>query len=94
MADYVPRLKEKYYQEIRRDIKNKYSYSNDMMIPQLEKIVLNIGVGEADIAASIDNPPDKKAPSPLIKITLESGLVFFAERANGTPTPSILNVPG
>ena len=47
MADYVPRLKEKYYQEIRRDIKNKYSYSNDMMIPQLEKIVLNIGVGEA-----------------------------------------------
>lgn len=47
MADYVPRLKEKYYQEIRSDIKNKYSYSNDMMIPQLEKIVLNIGVGEA-----------------------------------------------
>jgi len=47
MADYVPRLKEKYYQEIRKDIKNKYSYSNDMMIPQLEKIVLNIGVGEA-----------------------------------------------
>ena len=40
-------LKEKYYQEIRGDLKNKYSYSNDMMIPQLEKIVLNIGVGEA-----------------------------------------------
>ena len=47
MVDYVPRLKEKYDQDIRSDLKSIYSYTNDMMIPKLEKIVLNIGVGEA-----------------------------------------------
>ena len=47
MVDYVPRLKEKYYQDIRSDLKSIYSYTNDMMIPKLEKIVLNMGVGEA-----------------------------------------------
>ena len=40
MANYVPRLKEKY-------LKEKFSYKNDMMIPKLQKIVLNMGVGEA-----------------------------------------------
>jgi len=47
MVDYVPRLKEKYDQDIRSDLKSIYSYTNDMMIPKLEKIVLNMGVGEA-----------------------------------------------
>ena len=47
MVDYVPRLREKYDREIRGDLRNKFSYSNDMMIPQLQKIVLNIGVGES-----------------------------------------------
>jgi len=47
MVDYVPRLKEKYDQNIRSDLKSIYSYTNDMMIPKLEKIVLNMGVGEA-----------------------------------------------
>ena len=47
MVDYVPRLKEKYDQDIISDLKSIYSYTNDMMIPKLEKIVLNMGVGEA-----------------------------------------------
>ena len=47
MVDYVPRLKDKYDQDIRSDLKSIYSYTNDMMIPKLEKIVLNMGVGEA-----------------------------------------------
>ena len=47
MADYTPRLKQRYEDEIRGNLKKEYSYSNDMMIPKLEKIVLNMGVGEA-----------------------------------------------
>ncbi len=47
MVDYLPRLKDKYQREIRDDLKKKYSYKNAMMIPCLEKIVLNMGVGEA-----------------------------------------------
>ena len=47
MADYVPRLKEKYLKDIRSGMKDKFAYKNDMMIPKLQKIVLNMGVGEA-----------------------------------------------
>ena len=47
MVNYVPRLKEKYLKEIRTGLKEKFSYKNDMMIPKLQKIVLNMGVGEA-----------------------------------------------
>lgn len=47
MVDYVPRLKGKYLNDIRSGLKKKFSYKNDMMIPKLQKIVLNMGVGEA-----------------------------------------------
>jgi large subunit ribosomal protein L5 len=50
MADgsvYVPRLRALYRDEIRDRLKDEFGYKNDMMIPRLDKIVLNMGVGEA-----------------------------------------------
>jgi len=47
MADYTPRYKALYADSIRAAMKEEFSYKNDMMIPKLEKIVLNMGVGEA-----------------------------------------------
>ena len=47
MANYQPRLKAAYRDTIRAAMKEEFSYTNDMMIPKLEKIVLNMGVGEA-----------------------------------------------
>ena len=47
MVDYIPRLKLKYFKEIRGVLKEKFGYKNEMMIPKLQKIVLNMGVGEA-----------------------------------------------
>lgn len=47
MTDYTPRLKAQYKDSIRPALKEEFSYKNDMQIPKLEKIVLNIGVGEA-----------------------------------------------
>ena len=47
MVDYTPRLKLKYFKEIRGVLKEKFGYKNEMMIPKLQKIVLNMGVGEA-----------------------------------------------
>lgn len=41
------RLKEKYVKEIVPSLKSKYNYSSVMQVPKLEKIVLNIGVGDA-----------------------------------------------
>ena len=44
---YTPRLKQQYRNVIRGDLKNEFTYKNVMQIPRLEKVVLNIGVGEA-----------------------------------------------
>ncbi|MEM9098427.1 MAG: 50S ribosomal protein L5 [Pseudomonadota bacterium] len=46
-ATYIPRLKTAYRERIRAAIKEEFGLKNDMMIPKLEKIVLNMGVGEA-----------------------------------------------
>ncbi len=47
MADYTPRLKAQYKDKVRAALKEEFSYKNDMQIPRLDKIVLNMGVGEA-----------------------------------------------
>ncbi len=47
MADYTPRLKTQYNESVRGALKEEFSYKNDMQIPRLDKIVLNMGVGEA-----------------------------------------------
>ena len=49
MADtkYEPRLKKEYVERIRAALKEQFSYANEMQIPRLEKIVINMGVGES-----------------------------------------------
>ena len=44
---YVPRLKEMYVSEIRDELQKKFQYQNVNQIPKIEKIVVNMGVGEA-----------------------------------------------
>ncbi|WP_240008292.1 50S ribosomal protein L5 [Pseudaquidulcibacter saccharophilus] len=44
---YIPRLKAEYDARIRQVMKEKFGYKNDMQIPALDKIVINMGVGEA-----------------------------------------------
>ena len=41
------RLQEKYKKEIAKTLKDKFKYKNDLEIPKLEKVVINMGVGEA-----------------------------------------------
>ena len=41
------RLNEKYKKEITNTLKEKYNYRNSFEIPKLEKVVINMGVGEA-----------------------------------------------
>ncbi|MFB0611024.1 50S ribosomal protein L5 [Aurantiacibacter poecillastricola] len=47
MADYTPRLKKKYNDEIVKAMTERFGYTNHMQVPRLEKITLNMGVGEA-----------------------------------------------
>ncbi|HHW32857.1 MAG TPA: 50S ribosomal protein L5 [Paracoccus solventivorans] len=46
-AKYTPRLKAEYRDRIRAALKEEFGYKNDMQIPRLDKIVLNMGIGEA-----------------------------------------------
>ena len=47
MADnYVPRLRKKYDETIAKAMTDKFGYKNVMEIPKIEKITLNMGVGE------------------------------------------------
>lgn len=50
MADgsvYIPRLKQLYDAEIRTKLREEFGYKNEMQVPVLQKIVLNMGVGDA-----------------------------------------------
>jgi large subunit ribosomal protein L5 len=49
MADeaYEPRLRAEYRERIRAAMKEQFGYTNEMQIPKLDKIVLNMGIGEA-----------------------------------------------
>lgn len=50
---YIPRLLEKYRKEIIPQMVKKFGYKNKMQVPRLEKIVINIGCGEAAHEAKI-----------------------------------------
>ena len=49
----IPRLKEKYEKEVVQALMEKFDYKNVMEVPKLEKIVINMGVGEAKDNAKV-----------------------------------------
>ncbi len=75
MSDaYEPRLKARYRDEIRGVMQEKFSYSNPMKVPKLDKVVINMGVGEA-VADS------KKIKSALAELELIAGQKPVATKA-------------
>lgn len=46
-AQYQPRLKKQYDDVIRKALLDEFKYDNAMQVPRLDKIVLNMGVGES-----------------------------------------------
>jgi len=73
-AGYTPRLKQRYTKEIRAKLKDEFKYTNEMQIPRLEKIVLNMGVGEA-------TADSKKLTSAIEALTAISGQKPVATKA-------------
>src|SRR5690606_24328735 len=63
---YTPRLKTEYQERIRAALKAKFGYTNEMQIPKLDKIVVNMGIGEA-VADS------KKAAAAMKDLALITG---------------------
>jgi large subunit ribosomal protein L5 len=50
-TSYVPRLKQRYLEEVREQLKDELGFSTIMQVPRIEKITLNMGVGEAKTEA-------------------------------------------
>ncbi len=44
---YVPRLRKHYDEVVRPQLTERFGYTNPMQVPRVEKVVLNMGVGEA-----------------------------------------------
>ncbi len=76
-ADYTPRLKSLYKDSIRAAMKEEFGYKNDMMIPKLEKIVLNMGVGET----TRDTKKIKSAEADLTAIAGQKVLITKAKKS-------------
>jgi large subunit ribosomal protein L5 len=89
---YEPRLKSEYRARIRPALKEKFSYSNEMRIPRLDKIVVNMGIGEAvgdskkaqsamkDLAAITGQKPlPTKARTSIAGFKLREGMVIGAK---------------
>ena len=76
-ANYTPRLKTQYQEKIRAVLKEEFSYSNDMQIPRLDKIVLNMGVGEA----VADSKKIKAAHADLMAIAGQMPVITKAKKS-------------
>ena len=82
MADekYTPRLKEHYVNTVRDELQKQFNYKNVMMIPKIEKIVVNMGVGEA----ATDSKAIAGAVADLRALTGQQPLVTRARKSIAT----------
>ena len=77
-ANYTPRLKQAYAETIRPALKEEFSYKNDMMIPRLDKIVLNIGCGREAVK---DSKKAKSAQADLTQIAGQLAVITKAKKS-------------
>ena len=77
---YVPRLKEQYFAPVRDELQQKFGYKNVNQIPKIEKIVVNMGVGEA----AQDSKAIDGAVADLRAITGQQPIVTRARKSIAT----------
>lgn len=73
----VPRLKERYQEEVRPELADQFGYANSMEIPHLKKICINKGVGEvSENQKALDDAVEE-----LRKITGQHPSVTYAKKS-------------
>ncbi|WP_413720575.1 50S ribosomal protein L5 [Silicimonas sp. MF1-12-2] len=77
-ANYTPRLKTLYKDSIRAALKEEFGYKNDMQIPRLDKIVLNIGAGAEAVK---DSKKAKSAQEDLTAIAGQQAVITKAKKS-------------
>ena len=90
-------LKAKYSEDVKPALKEKFGYSNDMMIPRVHKIVLNMGVGEAShnskIADTIEAQLTKIAGQKAVVTKAKKSIATFKLR-EGMPVGAMVTLRG
>ncbi|HVY41781.1 MAG TPA: 50S ribosomal protein L5 [Hyphomicrobiaceae bacterium] len=76
-TQYVPRLRTQYETQIKADLQKQFGYKNVMQLPKLEKIVLNMGVGEA----VNDTKKVRAAAADLEKIAGQKPVITHARKS-------------
>ncbi len=71
---YQPRLKTHYEKSVREEMMKEFEYKNALQVPRLEKIVINMGVGEA----AQDSKKIKKAEDELAIISGQKPVITKA----------------
>jgi len=74
---YVPRMKKLYNETIRKALLEEFKYGNEMQVPRLDKIVVNMGVGEA----TGDSKKPTVAAEDLGRITGQKAIVTHARNS-------------
>ncbi len=77
-ATYTPRLKTHYRDVARPALKEEFGFKNDMMIPRLDKIVLNIGCGAEAVR---DTKKAKSAQADLSTIAGQQAVTTIAKKS-------------
>ena len=77
---YVPRLEKRYQEQIKAALIKKFGYTNGLQVPRLEKIVINMGVGEA----VNDSKKSKNAADELALISGQKPVITKARKAIAT----------
>jgi large subunit ribosomal protein L5 len=77
-SKYTPRLLQLFRDEIRGKLKEEFGYTNDMQIPRLDKIVLNIGCGAEAVR---DSKKAKSAQEDLTRIAGQKALTTVAKKS-------------
>ena len=76
-AAYIPRLRTQYEDAIKADLMKQFGYQNVMQLPKLDKIVLNMGVGEA----VNDTKKVRAAAADLQKIAGQKPVITHARKS-------------
>ena len=76
-TSYVPRLRTHYDEVVRAKLMEEFGYRNAMQVPRLDKIVLNMGVGEA----VGDSKKIKAAHDDLMKIAGQKPVITKAKKS-------------
>lgn len=77
-SSYTPRLKTHYSDVVRPAMKEEFGYKNDMQLPKLEKIVLNIGCGAEAVR---DSKKAKSAQEDLTTIAGQKAMTTKAKKS-------------